>query len=121
MAEAKGRRPLPSKRASGRPRRATSFYRQVLSEAERLALPEAEEIQGLDQEIALLRVKLRTALEERPEDLKLMLKGIELLVRALSTRYRLPRQSQEDLSEAIRGVLREVGGPLFPELLGDAA
>jgi len=104
-----------------RPPRPTRFYSRSLSEAERLALPQAEDIQGLDQEIALLRVKLRTALEERPEDLKLMLKGIELLVRALSTRYRLPRQSQEDLSEAIRGVLHEVGGPLYPELLGDAA
>ncbi len=107
-----------ARRRSTRPAR---FYGRSLSEAERLALPEAEEIDGLDQEIALLRVKLRTALEQRPEDLKLMLKGIELLVRALSTRYRLPRQSQEDLSEAIRDALRQVGGPLYPELLGDAA
>ena len=60
-------------------------------------------------------------LEERPDDLKLMLKGIELLVRALSTRYRLPRQSQEELSDAVRDVLREVAGPLYPELAGDAA
>ena len=110
----------PSSGGSGA-RKASSFYRRALTEAERLALPEAEAVEGLDQEIALLRVKLRSALEERPEDVQLMVKGIELLVRALSTRYRLPRSSQDDVAATIRQVLREVGGPLYPELLGDAA
>jgi len=121
VAEAKGRRPLPSKRSSGRPRRATSFYRQVLSEAERLALPEAEEIQGLDQEIALLRVKLRTALEENPQDVKLMFKGLELLVKALAARYRLSQRAEDELSERVEAVLRDLGAPLYPEVFGDAA
>jgi hypothetical protein len=100
-----GRRQAPPRKAPVRSKRPASFYRQALTKAERLALPEAEEIEGLDQEIALLRVKLRT----------------ELLVRALTTRYRLPRQSQKDISEAIRVVLREVGGPLYPELANNAA
>jgi hypothetical protein len=47
----RGRRPasLPASAADG-------FYRSALSEAERLALAEAAEMHGLDDEIAVLRV-----------------------------------------------------------------
>jgi hypothetical protein len=40
-----------------------------VSEAERLHLPDARQIEGLDEEIAVMRVRLRRALEERPEDI----------------------------------------------------
>lgn len=99
---------------------ARDFYGQALDGAERVALETAEELEGLDEEIALLRTKLRTALEERPEDLPLMLKGIELLVKAVSARYRLSKEAQQDLSENIAGVLRGIGGALYPEGFADA-
>jgi hypothetical protein len=40
-------------------------------------LPEAKGVEGLDEEIALLRVKLTTALQEHPDNLPLMLRGVE--------------------------------------------
>ncbi|MDY6908271.1 MAG: hypothetical protein SV910_08640 [Chloroflexota bacterium] len=110
------------KRASTSPRkrgrRATpaadnSFYKQALGEAERVLLPQAMEIEGLDQEIALLRVKLATALAEHPENLPLLMRGIDLLVKAVAARYRLSRKSQDNLAQAIDGVLKEVGAALF--------
>jgi len=78
-------------------------------------------MRGLDEEIAILRVKLRSALEENPQDVKLMFKGLELLVRALSARYRLPQQAEDELSERVEAVLRDIGAPLYPEVFGDAA
>jgi hypothetical protein len=112
----RGRRPasLPAGAADG-------FYRSALSEAERLALAEAAEMHGLDDEIAVLRVKLRTALEENPQDVKLMFKGLELLVKALAARYRLTQRAEDELSERVEAVLRDLGGPLYPEVFGDAA
>jgi hypothetical protein len=112
----RGRRPasLPADRTEG-------FYRSALSEAERLALAEAAEMRGLDDEIAVLRVKLRTALEESPQDVKLMFKGLELLVKALAARYRLSQRAEDELSERVEAVLRDLGAPMYPEVFGDAA
>jgi len=97
------------------------FYDEALSEAERAALPLARELQGIDEEIAVVRLRLRSALEQRPEDLTLMAKGVDLLVKALSARYRLSKDEKADLSAGIKGVLEEVGGKLYPEAIGDIA
>jgi len=116
VAKAEGSR----RKRGGRPT-AAGFYRSALSEAERLALPEAAEMGGLDDEIAVLRVKLRTAIEENPQDVKLMFKGLELLVKALAARYRLSQKAEGELSERVEAVLRDLGAPLYPEVFGDAA
>ena len=92
------------------------FYAQVLSEAEQVLLPEAMDIEGLDEEIALLRVKLSRALEEHPENMPLLLRAVDLLVKAVATKYRLSKKSQENLAEAIDSVLKEIGGALFSNL-----
>jgi hypothetical protein len=73
---------------SGKPS-ARRFYADALSEAERADLPVALEIEGVDEEIALLRLRIRTALEEHPDDLPLMFKGVDLLAKMVATRYRL--------------------------------
>ncbi len=116
----------PSRRrsppATSRRRRkdiARDFYGSALDAAERIELEAAEEIQGLDKEIALLRTKLRSVLSERPDDLPLMLRGIELLVKAVSARYRLSKEAEENLSESLAGVVRGVGGLLMPEAFAD--
>ena len=89
------------------------FYGQALNEAERVLLSEAREIEGLDEEISLLRVKLASALEDQPENMALMLRAVDMLVKAVATKYRLSKKSQENLAEAIDGLLKEVGGALF--------
>jgi len=101
-----------AKRAD-RKRSRDGFYERVLSEAERVLLPQAAGVQGLEQEIALLRVKLATVVQEHPENLPLMLRGVELLVKAVSAEYRLSRKSQDNLAAAIDGVLKELGSSFF--------
>ncbi len=118
------RQKRPDGRPSGRTHRrsqlARDFYGSALDAAGRIKLEAAEEIEGLDREIALLRVKLHEVLTERPEELQLMLRGIDLLVKAVSARYRLSKQAEEDLAESIAGVIRGVGGLLMPEAFADA-
>ncbi|HWC30067.1 MAG TPA: hypothetical protein VG845_08305 [Dehalococcoidia bacterium] len=80
---------------------AAPFYEQALSQAERADFPAALAVEGLDQEIAVLRLRLRTALQKQPEDLQLMSKGIAMLVRAVAARYRLPKADQDALAEAL--------------------
>lgn len=102
-------------KSPGRSKLAREFYRGALDAAERVELKAASEVEGLDEEIAVLRVKLKEALSKRPDDLQLMLRGIELLVKAVSARYRLSPEAGEDLSANIAGVVRGVGGLLIPE------
>lgn len=92
-----------------------SFYGEALDAADREDLPVARNVDGLDEEIAVLRLKLRQALEEHPENIQLMAKGMEILVRAVNARYRLSRESRDDLADNLAGVLRGVGQQLFPE------
>ena len=98
-----------------RPLSARAFYDRALTEAEREALETARQVEGLDQEIAVLRAKLWTALQERPEDLPLMYRGLELLVKAVRARYRISRKDGETLGEQAAALLRQIG-----ELLHEA-
>ncbi|MBI4338788.1 MAG: hypothetical protein HY680_02405 [Chloroflexi bacterium] len=95
------------------------FYASALSHAERLRLPKARSMQGLDEEIALLRVRLHRAAQEHPEQFELLLKGVSVLVRLVAARYRLSDRPAEELSQSILGVIRGIGGTLEPERFGD--
>jgi hypothetical protein len=76
------------------------FYEQALTEAERANLDEALEVEGFDEEIAALRVRLRSAIKKYPEDLALMLRGIDVLRRLLASKYGLSKEDQRDFKSA---------------------
>lgn len=75
------------------PRRRTTtkrnFYEGVLDRATKAELLAAGRAEGLDDEIALLRILVRRELAANPDDSKLVFQGITLLVRAVTARYRL--------------------------------
>lgn len=77
------------------------FYVTAMTEAERLSLADAMGVDGIDQEIALLRLRLRSAVKERREDLPLMFKGIELLAKVIATRYGLGKTGRDEIQEAL--------------------
>ncbi len=91
-----------------------AFYTDALTEAERLELPAAAELQGLDEEIAVLRVKLRSALREHPEDLRLAATGVSLLVKAVAAQYRLSPKARRDLADHLATALNSLGDQLLP-------
>jgi hypothetical protein len=101
--------------AEGKNKRKSSprgFYSRALDEAEKLELEEASHIEGIDQEIALLRVKLRELLEEQPERTDLHLEAANIIARLVRTRYQITREQKKSLKEAIQKVLTEVAVPL---------
>ena len=103
------------RRSSRTPDKPGDFYEEALSQAERVRFSQAKQIQGLDEEIALLRVRLNRLAEEQPENLELLIKGIGMLVRAVSTKYKLSHKAEEDLYQSLIGVLQGVGNVLLPE------
>jgi len=92
-------------RAAARARRRRSFYRGALTEAERADLPIALEMEGITEEIAALRLRLRTAIKDHPEDTELMLKGMNTLARLVSARYRL---GEEAAAAVVEGLWQEI-------------
>ena len=84
------------------------FYAAALSDAERASLTTALAVEGIDEEIAVLRLRLRSALAERPEDLPLMFKGIDLLAKTVATRYRLSKHEEKEVGNALAAAFREM-------------
>ncbi len=105
------RRSTSSRRTATR-----NFYERALSEAEAEYLKRAGGVEGLDQEIAVLRTKIRSSLEERPDDVSLLMKGIATLSRTLATRHRLADKAEKDLFDNLVGTLRGLGEQLMPDL-----
>ena len=94
---------------------ALGFYSSALTRAERTRLSKARSEKGLDEEIALLRVRLHAIAQEHPEQFELLLKGVNALVRAVAVKYKMSDQPADDLSKHILGVLRGIGAALEPE------
>ncbi len=93
---------------------ARRFYDSALDAAEQSQLGAALQVDGIDEEIAVLRLRLRRAIEEHPEDLPLMFKGIDLLAKVVATRFRLSRAAKAELNKDMQAALSELDG-LWPQ------
>jgi hypothetical protein len=89
-------------------------YAESLTEAEREHLKHARKLDGLAEEIAVLRVRLFTALKEHPQDFRLLVAGVGMLVRAVATQYRLSPKARKDLADRMSAVLNSLGDQLLP-------
>ncbi|MFB0558956.1 MAG: hypothetical protein ACETVS_00230 [Dehalococcoidales bacterium] len=88
------------------------FYSRVLDEADKLDFELASGVEGIDDEIALLRVKIKSILENEPENIKLIMQATNALERLIRTRYKIGKEQRKGLKEAINNVLRDVALPL---------
>lgn len=109
--------PEKAKRKRGAPKgnrnaRKHGFYSRVLDEAEKLDFEQAASVDGIDDEITLLRVKIKSILEKDPENIRLIMAATNALAGLVKTRYRISREQRKGLKEAISNVLRDVALPL---------
>ena len=88
------------------------FYSRTLDESEKLELEAARGVDGLDEEIAILRVKLKELIENDPENIRLALEAANTIARLVRTRYSITREQKKSLKEAITKVLDEIAIPL---------
>jgi hypothetical protein len=88
------------------------FYHRVLDEAEKLDFEIAAGVDGIDDEITLLRVKIKKLIESNPEDLKPVLKATETLAKLVKIRYAINNEDKQGLKEALGNVIREIAVPL---------
>ena len=107
--EAKRRRGAPKGNQNARKH---GFYSKVLDEAEKFDFELASGVEGIDDEIALLRVKIKSVLEKDPENIKLIVQATNTLAGLVKTRYNISKEQKKGLKEAIGNVLRDVALPL---------
>jgi hypothetical protein len=110
---------MPGKRSAppGNARKSSSsekhdFYSKVLDEVDKADLEEAAKIEGIDDEIALMRVSLRKLIEQYPENIEVQMRVINTLTRLIRTKYNISKEQRKSLKEAITKVLTEVAIPL---------
>ena len=92
--------------------RKQGFYAKVLDEAEQLDFELASGVSGIDDEIALLRVKIKSILGDDPKNVKLLIEVTNALERLVKTRYKISKEQRKGLKEAIGNVLRDIAVPL---------
>ncbi|HJX11969.1 MAG TPA: hypothetical protein VJ377_00415 [Dehalococcoidales bacterium] len=109
MAEKGGKRGAPKGNQYARKH---GFYSRVLDESEQLDFAQATCVEGIDDEIALLRVKIKSLVAHDPDNIDLIMKAINTLARMVSTKYNLSKKDKKGLKEAIGTVLRDVALPL---------
>ena len=88
------------------------FYSKVLNEAEQLDFELATGVEGIDDEITLLRVKIKSLLEHDPENIKLIMQATNTLAGLVKTSYNMTKEQRKGLKEAIGTVLRDIALPL---------
>lgn len=88
------------------------FYSPALTEAERVEMEDASRVEGIDEEIALLRVRLRELACHFPERIDLQMELANVIARLAKTRYQMSNEQKRSLKAAVTKVLEEVAVPL---------
>ncbi len=92
------------------------FYSKVLAPQEKRELKYAGGVDGLDQEIAIIRIKFRSLLAQDGQNLRLINQTAVTLGKLYALKYSFSRTDNDKLIEAFNTVLAEfvVPGPPVP-------
>jgi len=89
------------------------YYSTIFDKAEKIDFSSAGGIEGIDEEIALLRHEIKKAISGGDEkNLLLLVKAVSALDRLMRTRYQITSSQHKGLKEAIAAVVSEVLVPL---------
>jgi hypothetical protein len=113
MDKKRKRGPQPGNKNSKDP----GLYGTSLDKTERALLKKASGIEGLDEEIAMLRLKLQQILTKYPERIDLTLQTADTLAKLVRTRYQISKEQKNALKNAIEKVVTEIAVPLAIKFL----
>jgi len=94
--------------------RKNQFYSSVLPARDRAALRDAAAVEGISDEIAVLRVQLRSLLRDYPNRPDLYLDAASTIARLIRTQHQVSQDYRQPLRDAIEQVLEDVGIPKPP-------
>jgi hypothetical protein len=89
------------------------FYAKVFNEAEKFEFISASDMEGIDEEIALLRTEIKKAISGGDErNLLLLVKASVALEKLVRTHYKIATENHDGLKEAIGKVVKDFLVPL---------
>lgn len=103
----KGGAPLGNQNA-----RKHGFYSKVMGEAEKADFELAMELDGIDEEIALLRVKIKSLIEYDPQNIRLIMHAIDSIGRLIRTKFSIGKNDKKGLLDAVAGILKDIAIPM---------
>jgi len=84
------------------------FYSQVLDTEETRQLAQAREVDGIDEEIAIMRVKLLRLISHYPDRIDLQVAAASTIARMVRTKHSLSANPKESLKAAVSKVFTEI-------------
>ena len=89
------------------------FYTKILDATEQFDFETANGVEGIDEEIALLRLEIKKAISGGDDrNLKLLVKATSALEKMIRTRYQITAAQRKGLKEAIANVIKDILVPL---------
>jgi hypothetical protein len=85
------------------------YYGDSVTQAGLLQPARSGDAEDLDDELAALQARVKAALHEHHGDIKVLMQGLNVLVRAVSARYKLSPQQSRELAKSIEAAFRELG------------
>ena len=86
-----------------------NYYEPAFDPADHGLLWDAQRLDGIEDEIAALRLVLRKQLESRPDTYDALVKSMHVLIRAVVTKYQMSPKSGEDFAQRVVAVVRDLG------------
>ena len=87
------------------------FYSKKLTRKQQHALEAASDVHGLDQEIALLRIKIQSIVETDPDNHELLIKAMSSLTRMVKAKTMM-RDDHEGLHTGLLNVFNDIAAPM---------
>lgn len=94
--------------------RQREIIRSALSESEQATFDAALEAEGLQDEVALLRMHVRRALADTDADPKVLFAGMNALVRAVTAEFRISPKGSRELADRMTATLNMLGDLILP-------
>lgn len=92
----------------GRNARRQGFYTEVMNEAEQADFESAIELDGIDEEIALLRVKIKSLVEYDPQNVHLIMQAVDSIRKLVRTKFSIGKNDKKGLLDAVSNALKDI-------------
>lgn len=99
----KGGAPLGNQNA-----RKHGFYSRALKDGEKADFEDARDVEGIDEEIALLRVKIKSLVEYDPQNIQLIMRAVEYIGRLIRIKNNISKNDKKGLLAAVGNVLKDI-------------
>jgi hypothetical protein len=89
--------------------RTHGFYAKELDETEKVEYLLAVKVEGLDYEIALMRVKIKTLIARDAGNIRLITQAANSLARLLVAKQSIDKKDKNEVKEAFQNVAKRIG------------